>query len=105
MSAIIIAVIASLGVGAIVQTLILWWLKDRRNNDLDYTKGLRELSKEEVARANSKLDTLDAKIDTLQEVLIDLVRVVEFEVVPLLQEHPETRQNLRTITSRARAVV
>ena len=101
----ILAIIASGGAGAILHTLISWWLKERRTSDLAYTKELREVSKEEVARANSKLDALDAKIDALQEVLIDLVRVVELEVVPLLCEYPETSQNLRSITSRARAVV
>lgn len=107
MSSIIIAVIAALGSSGLAAALVSWW-KDRDKDDAEVTDMIRKMSKEAVADARSELAELKADNRALRDdvrelkcCLNELSSLIEFEVLPLLQDHPVTVERLRSVTRRA----
>ncbi|MGO3325302.1 hypothetical protein [Gordonia sp. (in: high G+C Gram-positive bacteria)] len=111
-SEVIIAVIAAIGSSSVV-TAIVTALLNRKRNSVEITKVLLEMSKDEVLgtkESNKELRVevkrLSNEVKNLREVLEELVRTVERDVLPVLPvEHTETRRALRAIASRAKEVV
>ncbi|MFT4128095.1 MAG: hypothetical protein QM662_17930 [Gordonia sp. (in: high G+C Gram-positive bacteria)] len=99
-----IALIAAAGSSGLAGAIVAW-LKGRNRENAELTQVLRQMSKEAVVEAKSELADIKADLREVKEILAELVRTVEQEVIPLLPDQPDLRDHLHLVSQRAKKIV
>lgn len=104
-SEVIIAIVAAVGASGIGGSLIMW-IQNRRRNSVEVTEILNRLSKDALLDAEGTLKELKTDVRELTQVLTELVRVIEIDVLPLIPaHHVQTRAQIRVSLDKAREII